>query len=154
MSGNTQETLTEETQVPVEAGAEDKAGTTDWKREARKWEDRAKESFAELKRLREQDDASKTEMERALERITRLEEENKAKDAEILRQSVAEAKGVPADLLVGSSRDDLEAHAEKILAFRGETPAGPYVPKAGSHPAPPQPSEERKFVNTIFRSES
>lgn len=129
-------------------------GPTDWKAEARKWEDRSKANHAELLQLKQalqaQGDA-KTDLEKALDRLNALEQSVAEKDIQLMKQAVASAKGVPVDLLVGSTEDELSAHADKILEFRGQAPAGPVIPKGGFHPAPPKPNDEQEFVKSLFR---
>ena len=134
-------------------GKEQKAGT-DWKAEARKWEDRAKANMAELKSLKETADAgrsAKSELEAAMERLSKLEQENAAKDRALLTTTIANDTGVPADLLVGETREELVAHAEKILAFRGEQPSNPVIPRGGYQPVPPKPNDEQEFVSNLFK---
>lgn len=55
----------------------------------------------------------------AEKRLKIAEERLAALEAERLRAEVAAAKGVPADLLHGSTREELEAYADRLLAFRG-----------------------------------
>lgn len=142
--------MAEET-TPVE---ETKPDTTDWKAEARKWEDRAKANRAALEKLQETATAGQTaqsELEKALERLTRLEQENAVKERALLTATVAQEKGIPADLLVGDTREELTAHADKILAFRGEQTSGPVIPRGGYQPTPPKPSDEKEFVTNLFK---
>ncbi len=97
---------------------------TDWKAEARKWETRAKENTAAAKRLAEIEEASKTESERQADRLAQLQAENARLQAEALRSQVAASKGVPADMLAGSTEEELNAAADRLLEFRGKpTPA-------------------------------
>lgn len=111
---------------------------TDWKAEARKWETRAKENLAKAsensaaaQRLAEIEEANKTEAEKAQARAEAAERRASELEAKVLKADVAADKGVPAALLSGSTREELEAAADALLAFRGEVPAGPkppYVP--------------------------
>jgi hypothetical protein len=91
------------------------------------------------------EDAAKTEAQRALERAEKAERALKDKqDAEALaalRTEVADAKqqdGLPlgaADLLVGVTREELEASADRLITVFGAAAkkgaAGPYVPSEG-----------------------
>lgn len=125
---------------------------TDWKSEARKWEQRAKDNRetaraneAAARRLKEIEDAQKSEAEKTAERIAALEAENRSfKEREQVAAwsaEVAEAAGVPANLLRGSTKEELEAHAAELKAVL--TPATPPVsapqpvPTIGQHPQNP-----------------
>ncbi|MDR2372924.1 MAG: DUF4355 domain-containing protein, partial [Bifidobacteriaceae bacterium] len=103
----------------------------DLKAKAAKWE--------------EAEDAAKSEAQRAIERAEKAEaalKDREAKDAlAALRAEVAAAKaeaGLPAgaaDLLAGSTREELEASADKLVAVFGaggrKGAVGPYVPSEG-----------------------
>lgn len=112
------------TEVASQAGASDLDA---WKSASRKWEDRAKANKTEL-------DQVKAERERDLERVTALEAENqslKEAQAQMLRETVAAIKGVPANRITGSTREELEADADRFLnelqGFRQRA----YVPTSG-----------------------
>lgn len=92
----------------------------DWKAEARKWEERAKANKTAAERLAEIEEANKTEAQKAAERLAALERENETLKTSSLRAEVAAAKGVPLALLTGASREELEAQAEALIAYRGE----------------------------------
>ena len=105
---------------------------TDWKAQARKWEQRAKENLAAAKanddaakRLAEIEEASKTEAERTAERLAAAEKRAAELEAKALKAEVAAAKGVPAALLTGSTQEELEAAADALIEFRGEQKAAP-----------------------------
>lgn len=117
--------------VPIEAPAAEEApkeptaekpaeDSTDWKSEARKWEARAKENSAAAKRLSEIDEANKTAEQKAAERIAAAEQRAAELEVKAVRAEVANAKGVPADLLTGSTQEELEASADALIAFRNE----------------------------------
>lgn len=110
----------------VEAG--NQASDLDaWKAASRKWEDRAKANKTEL-------DQVKAERERDLERVTALEAENtslKEDLSQMLRETVAAIKGVPANRITGTTREELEADADKFLDELRTTPQRGYVPTAG-----------------------
>ena len=128
-----------ETETPAPDGAE--ATTTsqpeaapaqevDWKAEARKWEQRAKENKTAAERLAEIEEASKTEAQKQAERLA--EYEAKVKEYETREQiaawkaEVSRETGVPAAVLAGSTKEELQAHAEtlKPLIAQAETPQG------------------------------
>lgn len=114
----------------------------DWKAEARKWESRAKENLASAKanegaakRLAEIEESQKTEAQKAQERLEAAEKRAAELELKAARAEVAAEKGVPANLLTGSTREDLEASAEALIAFRGtQEPPRLHVPGEGRSP--------------------
>lgn len=94
------------------------AQETDWKAEARKWEARAKENTKAAEKLAEIEEANKTELQKALDRAEAAE--SKVAGYETREQiaawktEVAEATGVPAAALAGSTKEELEAHAKTL----------------------------------------
>ena len=121
---------------------------TDWKVEARKWEERAKANRDEANTLKaklaEVDD-SRSDLEKALDRIGKLEAKNSELEHSALVSEVAQAKGVKASLLRGVTRRELEANADELLAWRSENVKKPAAPLLGH-----QPSKEAKD-NTLGR---
>lgn len=118
----------------------------DWKAEARKHEQRAKENLAKAKanetaaqRLAQIEAENKTEAEKAQERLEAAEKRANELELKATRAEVAAAKGIPAALLSGSTQEELEASAEALIAFRGETastdPATLVIPAEGGSPA-------------------
>ena len=96
--------------------------TTDWKSEARKWEDRAKENKSAAEELASIKEAQKTEQQKLEDRAAaeKKAEEN-AKDA--LRARVALEKGLtPAQekRLIGTTREELLADADQLLTDLGK----------------------------------
>ena len=98
-----------------------------WKALARKNEARAKENADKAKRLDDLEEAQKSETEKPVARAeaaeAKLAERDKADAAQKLAKEVAEAKGLadPA-VLAGATREELEAHADRILALMPEKP--------------------------------
>lgn len=121
-------------QVAHEAPA---ASETDWKAEARKWESRAKENAEAAKRLAEIEESAKTEAQKQAEKLA--EYEAKVKEYETREQiaawkaEVAEASGVPAVALAGSTKEEIEAHAETLKPLIGQQAAAE-PPKPGVVP--------------------
>ena len=135
-----------------EAPAQD---PTDWKVEARKWEQRAKENSKAAERLAEIEEASKTAEQKAAERLAALEKENAGLKASQLRSDVAVEKGLPAKLakfLQGSTREELEASAAELLELN--KPAGPVI--RGQERSPGKVGEDplREFTRSLFSSTS
>jgi len=121
------------------------AQETDWKAEARKWETRAKENSEAAKKLADIEEATKTEAQKQADKLAAAEA--KVKDYEKREQiatwakEVSEETGVPADVLSGSTKEELEAHAEKLKPLIGqqttEEPRPGVVPTVGKTPAVP-----------------
>lgn len=93
-----------------------------WKAMSRKNEARAKDNEAAAKRLAEIEEANKTELEKAQARAEAAEkalaERDAAAERDALAREVAASKGLAdPSVLVGGSREELEAFADKILAL-------------------------------------
>lgn len=96
-------------------------------------------------RLAEIDNANKTEAQKQAEALANLQKENETLKAATLRAEVAATKGVPANLISGSTKEELEAAADALLAFKG-TP-GQQLPgnqKPGGPVGSPPPAEESR----------
>lgn len=124
--------------VPA-AAAEATAPQVDWEAEARKWkelsrknESRMKENAEKARLYDEAQEQGKSELQKAQEAAAKAEARAAAMEAEALRAKVAAATGVDADLLSGSSEDELRASAERLLAWRGaQVPKGAPASDAG-----------------------
>lgn len=92
------------------------------RKEAAKYRTQAKANAEAAKRLAEIEEASKTAEQKQAETLANLQAENARLMAESLKAQVAAAKGVPADLLAGTTEDELNAAADRLLAFKGEQP--------------------------------
>jgi hypothetical protein len=125
---------------------------TDWKAEARKWETRAKDNARAAKRLTEIEDAQKTELQKALERAeaaeSRISQYETEQQLNTWRTEIAEASGVAAAALRGSTREELEAHAEILKPLIGEK-RGPVVRNPGDTPTS-SAAEELTAVRSLF----
>ncbi|MEW2011401.1 hypothetical protein AB0300_18220 [Microbacterium sp. NPDC078814] len=141
---------------PVEG---EQAQGTDWKAEARKWESRAKQNLADAKanegaaqRLAEIEEAQKTEAQKAQERLEAAEKRAAELELRAARAEVAATKGVPANLLSGSTQEELEASADALLAFRGEQQQKLIIPNEGKSPQGPIGAEkDLEFANFLTR---
>ena len=126
----------EQTQANTEEQAQEvqtEAATShevDWKAEARKWEARAKENKSKADKLDELEEASKTALEKATERAQKAENQVKAYEQEAQRkqwlEEVSSETGLPMSVLRGSTRKEIEAHAQ-ILKPYFEKPSAPIV---------------------------
>lgn len=110
----------------------------DWKSEARKWEARAKANNDAAARLQALEDAQKTEAQKQAEALATAQAKLAELETAKTVAEVAAAKGVPVDLLHGATREDVEALADQLLAFKGQQ-SGPVVPnqKGAQRPTPP-----------------
>ena len=121
------------------ATAEATAQQVDWEAEARKWkelsrknESRMKENAEKARLYDEAQEQGKSELQKAQEAAAKAEARAAAMEAEALRAKVAAATGVDADLLSGSSEEELRASAERLLAWRGaQVPKGAPATDAG-----------------------
>lgn len=121
------------------ATAEATAPQVDWEAEARKWkelsrknESRMKENAEKARLYDEAQEQGKSELQKAQEAAAKAEARAAAMEAEAMRAKVAAATGVDADLLSGSSEDELRASAERLLAWRGaQVPKGAPAADAG-----------------------
>lgn len=125
--------------APVAGGAAEKAQETDWEAEARKWKELSRKNEARMKENAEKarlyDEAQeqgKSELQKAQEAAAKAEARAAALESKALRAQVAAAKGVDADLLSGSTQEELESSAERLLAWRGaQVPKGAPATDAG-----------------------
>ena len=120
---------------------------TDWKAEARKWEERSKANRAELDTLKAQMDelrAAQAEQADAAERAEAAEREledlRREKAHMEMVSAVSQATSVPASLLHGSTEEELTASAQAVMDFATKlTPSNPSDiggSKAGAAPSP------------------
>ncbi len=121
-----------ETEAQVEQTTDLAAEVEKWKALARKNEARAKENSDKAKRLDDLEEAQKSELEKLTARAeaaeAKIAEREKADAARALAEEIAkeksEGRSVPlaASILRGSTREELEAHADSILALLPEKP--------------------------------
>lgn len=115
------ETATDETQTNESHDSAEKE--IDWKEQARKWEARAKAAkadSADAAKWREYEQNQKSDLEKQAERLAALEALANDATAKLTRYEVAAEKGVPSeaiDLLTGSTREELELAADKLLSL-------------------------------------
>lgn len=65
------------------------------------------------------------------------------------KQEIAEAKGVPANLLRGTTKEELEAHAEELAAFVAP-PAAPVVSGDGNQPGDSKENPYAEMASGLF----
>ena len=128
---------------PTDAQGTEAAAETeqdkDWEAEAKKWkalsrqnEARAKENAEKARLFDEHEEQGKTELQKALDKAAQAEARVKALEVQATRAQVAAAKGVDVDLLSGSTLEELEASADRLLAWRSaQIPKGAPASDAG-----------------------
>lgn len=94
---------------------------------------------AKAEKLREFEESQKTEAQKAQERLEAAEKRAAELELKAARAEVAAAKGVPAELLKGSTQEELEASADALIAFRGEVNQPALQPIPGEGPSGPLP---------------
>lgn len=106
------------------------------------------EAKAAQARLAELEEANKTAEQKQQEALAKAERElNELRTAKS-RAEVAAAKGVPADLLTGSTVEELEAAADALIKFRETATDQRYAaPTEGKTPERPASSE---FLQELF----
>lgn len=143
--------------LPEQAGTDTApAQETDWKAEARKWEDRAKANKARAAQFEAQLSdlqGAASDAEKLTARVKALEDRNASLEHGALVSEVAAAKGVDPGLLAGSTRQELEAYAEKLLAWRGEPVKQAAAPALGYQPSTPEISATQQVVRNLFNKE-
>lgn len=128
--------------APIQSEAPAQEPAIDWKAEARKWEQRAKENSAAAKRLAELEEAAKTEEQKRAEELEALRakvtEYETREQINAWKADVSKETGVPANVLAGSTLEEIKAHAEQlrplIAAQAPVKPAPLIVPAEGKTP--------------------
>ena len=96
-------------------------------------------NYEELKQKAEQfdqiEESNKTELQKAVEKANGLQSEldalKNATKLRDLRDEVSKEKGVPANLLTGTTKEECEAQAEEIISFAAQRQGYPAVPDGG-----------------------
>lgn len=118
------------------------AQETDWKTEARKWEARAKQNVSAAEELEKIREAQKTEEQKRAEREAALEKElaeyKTREQVSAWKAQVAEASGLPASVLAGSTLEEIQAHADALKPLITQAPQRPQpIPGEGTAGALP-----------------
>lgn len=137
---------TPEAEAP-EAAAEEKQFDESYVKKLRAEAAKHRKEAAEAKaKAQEYEDAQKSELERAQDKLTQLETAKANAEARLLRYEVAAEKNVPGnlmDLLVGDSKEELEAKADLIL----ENVKPAEAPQATFEGGPREPAPEPKTAD-------
>lgn len=126
-------------EAQVSEAATETEQTKDWEAEAKRWkalsrqnEARAKENAEKARLFDEHEEQGKTELQKALDKAAQAEARAQALEVQATRAQVAAAKGVDVDLLSGSTLEELEASADRLLEWRGaQIPKGAPASDAG-----------------------
>ena len=124
---------------------------------------RAKEKYADYDELKakaakydEAEEASKSELQKALDRAEKAEGKLKELESERrlaeLRAEIAKDKGIEPGLLRGTTREELEAHADAIRAYVGSSKRYPSVPDYGETQASAGKTTAQQFADAIENS--
>lgn len=112
-----------------ETPAEPKADETDWKAEARKWEQRAKENKSAAEKLAELEESKKTELEKERDRAKAAEQRATLAEQVALKTRIAAETNVPIEVLHGDDEETIRAAAERVIAWRDSNKPAPPSPK-------------------------
>lgn len=105
---------------------------------------------ARASKLTEIEEANKTEAEKVAERLAAAEKRAVELEAKATRAEVAAAKGVPIVLLSGSTKEELEASADALIQFKGESGSTTlHVPNEGKSPTA-QVDSKKQFAKNLF----
>lgn len=137
------------------------AAGIDWEAEAKKWKDtslkieaRANANAEAARKLKEIEDRDLSELQRAQKQVEELSARAAAAERAQLRSSVALSKGLPAEVvgaLVGDTAEELTAHADALLAWRGNAAPAPVPqprpdPSQGAQPVSPDAAIEADYA--------
>jgi hypothetical protein len=124
----------------VEAPAQD---ATDWKAQARKWEERAKANAKASEELAKIEESKKSETQKLQEQLAQYEQRATQAERDRERLAVIAKHGIPEDyhdLVHGTDADSLSASAEKVKALitanaQPKNEASFVIPSEGSSPS-------------------
>ena len=139
----------------TDAPAQEPKQEPDWKAEARKWEQRAKENKAAAEKLAAFEESQKSEAQKLADRAAQAERERDEARLEALRTKVGMHKKLPADvidLLKGDTEEELAAHADRLAEhFKASVrPSGSADQgQRGSAPAPTPAEEFAAHINRL-----
>lgn len=97
-----------------------KAEIAKWKANSRKNETEKKANAEKARLFDELQEAQKTETQKLADAKAAAERDAAAAKLEVARVTVAAAKGVPAALLSGTTKEEMEASADALLAWAGK----------------------------------
>lgn len=113
-------------------------------------------------RLKEIEDAQKSDEQKQAERLAELDakvKEYETRDqiaawksevVEAAKDLTPEQKAMFSAALAGSTKEEIEAHAKTLQPLIAKKPGGPVVPGAGDTPPNKPASDERTFLRDLF----
>jgi DNA repair exonuclease SbcCD ATPase subunit len=105
---------------------------------------------AQAAKFQEIQESQKTEAEKVAERLAAAEKRAVELEAKATRAEVAAAKGVPVGLLSGGTKEELEASADALIQFKGESGSTTlHVPNEGKSPTA-QVDSKKQFAKNLF----
>lgn len=135
----------EETPKPAPPHGDEGKTEIDWKAESRKWEQRAKENKSAADELESLKQSRMSEQEKLQARSEKLERElNSYKTQEQQSQwkaQVSKDTGIPADVLRGSTLEEIQAHAESVKSLLSTKPQAPIAFGVDRQPSNPAASQ-------------
>lgn len=145
--------------VETDAAAEPQGTTaeTDWKAEARKWENRAKAAKADSEaatKWREYEAAQKPIQERMAEELAQTKAAAAEAAAKLLRYEIASAKGITGEatrLLKGTTQEELEAEADLLNALIANQ-SKPKTPMPDDNQGKPAPTTVGQLTKEDLKS--
>jgi hypothetical protein len=131
---------TAEAAAPAETPAQD---ATDWKAQARKWEERAKANATAASQLAEIEESKKTETQKLQEQLAQYEQRATQAERDRERLVVIAKHGIPEeyhDLIHGTDSETLAASAAKVKSLitanaQPKNEASFVIPSEGGSPA-------------------
>ena len=118
--------------------------------EAKAAKQRAAEAEAKLRAIEDSQKSDAQKQSDELDRLRKAVAEHEAQQQRAaLSAEVSAATGVPADVLRGDTREDLEAHAAQLKALI-TADTGPRVPNPGKTPENKPVSDEAAFAREFF----
>lgn len=131
--------------------AEPNGEVEEWKARAREWEKRSKANKEAADKL---DEAVKAKGE-AESKLADTEKQLAEMQAQMERErnlaAVAEAKGVPMSLLVGDTKEEMEACADRLLEFAAQSTPKVPVDKGGAKPGSTVHIDPRTIKDPVER---
>lgn len=131
---DTQNSETEKTEENIAAGQKE----TDWKAESRKWETRAKADYDAANKWREYENSLKPEQERVQEELEKFKAEAAEAKIALMKYEIASSRNLSPEaleLINGSTKEELEAAADKVLLLIDKS----VKPKVQPNPQQGQP---------------